>query len=70
MSSLSITDRCIACDACRDVCPTDAIEVGDSIYMIFKSKCVLCVGYCSSPSCIDVCPVDAIIHEIQDSKTM
>ncbi len=68
MTFLSIINKCIACDACRDVCPTDAIEVGDSIYMISTNKCILCVGYSTIPNCIEVCPIDAIVYETQDSK--
>lgn len=31
---LLIVDECIACDACREECPMDAIEEGDPIYII------------------------------------
>lgn len=57
---LSIDKSCIACDACRDVCPTEAISVGDTIYIIHSNLCVLCASYYASPHCINVCPVDAI----------
>lgn len=65
MSSLVILNQCIACDACRDVCPTQAISIGEPIYIIAQEKCILCVGYAESPNCIEVCPVDAII-DIKD----
>ena len=32
--ALLINDECIACDACREECPTTAIEEGDPIYYI------------------------------------
>ena len=32
--SLMINEECIACDACREECPNDAIEEGDPYYMI------------------------------------
>ena len=65
MSSLTILTQCIACDACRDVCPTQAISIGEPIYIIAQDKCILCAGYAESPNCIEVCPVDAII-DIKD----
>ncbi len=67
MSSLVILHQCIACDACRDVCPTQAIDIGEPIYTITKEQCVLCAGYTASPSCIEVCPVDAIIYDTKDT---
>ena len=29
-----ITDKCISCGACADVCPVQAISEGESIYVI------------------------------------
>ena len=58
--SLLITDECIACDACRDECPTYAIEEADPIYIIEADICTECVGYYDEPSCIAVCPVECI----------
>lgn len=66
MSSLFILHQCIACDACREICPTNAIQIGEPIYTITQSKCILCVGYAESPNCIEVCPVDAIIDSTQN----
>ena len=51
---LIITDECIACDACREECPMDAIEEGDPIYIIDADKCTDC-GACAA-----VCPAEAI----------
>lgn len=45
--------ECVACGACADVCPNDAITV-DDIAIIDASKCVDC------GSCIDECPSGAI----------
>ena len=58
--SLLITDECIACDACRDECPNDAIEEADPIYIIDPDRCTECVGHYDEPACISVCPVDCI----------
>ncbi len=47
-----ITDACIACGACIDSCPVEAISEGD-IYSIDADKCIDC------GACADACPVDA-----------
>ncbi len=48
-----IADKCVACGACIDVCPNDAITV-DDVAVIDASKCVDC------GACIDECPSEAI----------
>ncbi|RDU71631.1 4Fe-4S dicluster domain-containing protein [Helicobacter aurati] len=63
---LFINRNCIACDACKEVCPTQAIYVADPIYIIKQERCIMCKGYSSYPECITVCPMDAIVYE--DSK--
>lgn len=59
--SLIILDTCIACDACREECPNQAIEESDPIYIIDSDRCTECVGYYDEPQCIFSCPVDCII---------
>jgi NAD-dependent dihydropyrimidine dehydrogenase PreA subunit len=46
-------DDCVACGACADVCPQDAITV-DDFAVIDGSKCVDC------GACVDECPSSAI----------
>ncbi|MCV6607657.1 MAG: YfhL family 4Fe-4S dicluster ferredoxin [Campylobacterales bacterium] len=58
--SLFISDECIACDACIDECPNEAIDEGDPVYVIDPDICTECVGSYDEPACIAVCPVDAI----------
>ena len=48
-----ISDECIACGSCAEVCPADAISEGD-IYVIDAAECVEC------GSCAEQCPVEAI----------
>ena len=48
-----ITDACIACGACAEECPVEAISEGDGCYVIDAEKCIDC------GSCADTCPVDA-----------
>ncbi|KIM03675.1 MAG: ferredoxin [Sulfurovum sp. AS07-7] len=61
--ALMIGDDCIACDACREECPNDAIEENEPVYFIDPDRCTECVGYYDEPSCIAVCPVDCIIPD-------
>ncbi len=68
--SLLITEECIACDACREECPTGAIEEADPIYIIDPDICTECVGYFDEPQCIAVCPVDCIIPDPDNVETI
>ncbi|MHC3995383.1 YfhL family 4Fe-4S dicluster ferredoxin [Sulfurimonas sp. HSL-3221] len=68
--SLLINDECIACDACREECPTEAIEEGDPIYIIDPDRCTECVGTYDEPACIAVCPVDCIVPDKDNVETV
>jgi len=46
-------DECVACGACQDVCPENAITMND-IAVIDNDKCVEC------GACVDECPNAAI----------
>ena len=48
-----ISDECLACGACAEVCPAEAITAGDGKYVIDADKCLDC------GACADACPVDA-----------
>ncbi len=49
--SVKITDICIACGACIDECPVEAIvddddnPNDDGCYFVHSEKCVECVGH-------------------------
>jgi formate hydrogenlyase subunit 6/NADH:ubiquinone oxidoreductase subunit I len=51
-----ITDECVACGACSDACPADAIKEGDK-YTIDQDACISC------GACVDTCPTSAIVEE-------
>jgi ferredoxin len=68
--SLIITDDCIACDACREECPNEAIEEGDPVYIIDSDRCTECVGHYEEPACIEVCPVECIILDTNNQETI
>ena len=59
--AMKITDECIACGACEDECPVNAISEGDEYYVIDPEVCVECEGYADEPQCAAVCPSDAIV---------
>lgn len=48
-----ISDDCIACGACADTCPVNAISEKDGKYVINADECLDC------GACADACPVDA-----------
>ena len=52
-----ITDECIACGACADICPVGAIALGDNGIYVINDECVDC------GACEDGCPVNAIKAE-------
>lgn len=68
--SLMINDECIACDACREECPNEAIDENDPIYLIDPDRCTECVGYYDEPACISVCPVDAIVSDPDNAESI
>ncbi len=51
-----ITDECVACGACADGCPVDAISEGDGKYNIDADTCIDC------GACADTCPMSAIVE--------
>lgn len=51
-----ITDECIACGACMDACPSEAIREGDEKFTIDPEACVDC------GQCVEACPSEAIVE--------
>jgi ferredoxin len=54
--ALMITAECTACDACKPVCPNEAIAAAEP-YVIDALRCTECVGAEDEPQCKLVCPV-------------
>ena len=52
-------EECIACAACEEECPNEAISEGDEVYVIEADKCTECIGWFDESQCALVCPVDA-----------
>lgn len=49
-----ISDECIKCGACADICPVNAISEADDKYVVDAETCIDC------GACEDGCPVSAI----------
>jgi ferredoxin len=49
-----ITDECISCGTCVDICPASAISEGTDKFVIDAEKCTDC------GSCLSECPSEAI----------
>ncbi len=60
--SVIISDECINCDACRTVCPVNAIvddsenPTGESRYYVKPEKCIECVDIYDDPQCAAIFP--------------
>jgi ferredoxin len=66
MATKILEDLCIACDACLEGCPmnaiTDGTDVGlDNSYYIHPDKCNECVGWYNFAHCQSECPVEGCI---------
>jgi ferredoxin len=59
-----ITESCTACGDCLPLCPIDAIEAGDPIYVIDRDLCV------DFEECLPACPVDAIVKVGEDGLAL
>ncbi len=59
--ALQISEFCIACDACRTVCPNDAISEDSPWYMISSDRCTECSGDYADAQCASICPVEGAI---------
>ena len=57
-----VTDKCIGCGECEEICPKGAIKVEAEVANVSYSKCIRC--YC----CHEVCPENAIILDTVKSK--
>ncbi|HDI51661.1 4Fe-4S ferredoxin [candidate division KSB1 bacterium] len=47
-------DSCDFCGVCVSVCPTDAIELRESVLIIDEEKCTEC------QNCVYVCPIETL----------
>ena len=52
-----ISDQCVACGACENVCPVGAISMGDGKFEINEDVCISC------GSCAGQCPTGSIAEK-------
>ncbi|MFO8073104.1 MAG: YfhL family 4Fe-4S dicluster ferredoxin [Polyangia bacterium] len=60
-----ITDECINCGACEDVCPTGAIFENEELgrHVIDPSRCTECLGFYERVMCQAECPVECCVPD-------
>jgi NAD-dependent dihydropyrimidine dehydrogenase PreA subunit len=72
MIALILKERCNACNACADVCPTDVLEMLEDVPVIARldacQTCYLCELYCTQDA-IFVAP-DAFVPEQVDRDAL
>lgn len=59
--SCRITEKCIGCFSCLEVCPKVAIREVDRVFSISQKRCNECKGHTVGPRCIQICPVEGAI---------
>ncbi|MDR1935509.1 MAG: 4Fe-4S binding protein [Candidatus Accumulibacter sp.] len=63
--SLTITEACVNCWACVDVCPNQAISEDEPFFSIDAGQCSECTGEFPEAQCAAICPIEcAIIDEL------
>lgn len=65
--AFSITNLCISCNACKLVCPQNAISKTDGQYSINSHRCNECQTYYEHAQCSSICPIE---NAIIDTKGM
>lgn len=59
--SLIITDQCISCNACKLVCPSNAIIISEQKFSIVNHRCDECKAHYKVPQCASICPIENAI---------
>lgn len=64
-----ITERCVNCGACVDMCPRGGISLGEETHVIDPDLCTECVGHHHTQQCARVCPVDSCVVDPNNPET-
>ena len=67
--SVKITEECIACGSCAEVCPNEAIFQGDEYYQVDPLLCTECVGFFDREQCMEACPIDVPISDPENEES-
>lgn len=65
--SFAITQACISCNACKLVCPENAIKRSEDSYSITPHRCNECHGHYSNAQCASICPIENAIVDSQSA---
>ena len=61
--ALQITESCVNCWACVDVCPNQAIYQDTPHFLIDDMKCTECLGDHAEAQCAAICPIEMAIAD-------
>ncbi len=64
-----ITDECINCGGCMEICQDRAIIETETTTVIDPSRCTECVGIFENQMCADVCAFDAVKPDPKHRET-
>jgi ferredoxin len=69
--SIRITEECIDCGCCEDVCPTAAIseDAEKGARIVDPERCTECVGVYGRIMCQVECPVEACVPDPDHGET-
>ena len=66
--ALQITQACVNCWACVEVCPNEAIYQDTPHFLIDEMKCTECLGDHVEAQCAAICPIEcAIVNELGEA---
>ncbi|WP_394766672.1 4Fe-4S binding protein [uncultured Paludibaculum sp.] len=60
--AFAIGYQCIACGACRSICPNGAIQAARPRFRIEPLLCTECALFADQPLCVAECPINAIVE--------
>jgi ferredoxin len=68
---LLITEDCINCGACADVCPTKAIFEDQDLgrHVVDPDRCTECLGFYERVMCQTECPVECCVPDPKQNES-
>lgn len=59
--AIKITESCINCQACKQVCPQHAIKSSADSTSVIAHRCDECQSSWKVPQCASICPIEEVI---------